>query len=425
MIRRLSARPATGALMALLVAAAASLALVSAEARALEPVSGSRTALAIVVEWGAGAAPAAPADLAPGDLVAGMDTFVNPYMSSVSRGQFSGWQADGAGPYTIRNPGSCVDDELFRDNVADRAVAAAENDGHDLDDYDNVIFYFSGLSCSFPGKAEVSGHRVWLQGKDRVAVTMGHELGHNLGLHHSDVKFCGTVPLRADCTVGDTDDPYSLMGAGRGSFPAAAQDKLGWIGQRHLDIAIPDDPQHLFIQPIEDQGLTIQALHLRDGGTDYWIELRAPIGVDVPGPSGTPAPGVLVRQSDAADQTHTSLLDMSPGNIFDAGLLAGRSWSNPLGDLRLTVNSISVLGADLTIENRHPRVPDVTWMRLQDAANALGAAGYSIGRTSYVVDASCSYVDLVKSQSPGAGNRVPTTQPIDLTFGTRPRGGCQ
>src|SRR5690349_18593170 len=187
----------------------------------------------IVVEWeAAGTAPAAPADLAPSELTAAMDDVVNPYMTSVSRGQFLGWQANGAGPYTIANPGDCRDEEEFVDRVAASAEIAAEQDGHDLDDYDNVVFYFSRAACIFAGKAERPGRLVWLRGKSTFQGALIHELGHNLGLGHTDVKFCGTVPLRADCSIGDASDPYSRMGAGRGSFTAAQQDTLGWIGQR-------------------------------------------------------------------------------------------------------------------------------------------------------------------------------------------------
>lgn len=421
---------------AAIAACAATLALgaaPAAQAAPLDTVQGWDSALTIVVGWEAsGEVPAQPADLTPAQLGATIDTDVNPWFEAASRGQFHGIDADdsSAGPYTIRNPGSC-DSIGFRERVADSAEAVADADGYDPGDFDHVIVYFSRTGCNWEGESVVGGKRVWLNGRTELGKTIVHELGHNFGLNHSELLECidgngNPVTLSDLCRITSYGDGYSSMSGGRGAYAASQQWSIGWMNQRRLDLSIGDTAAHLFLQPLESSGLTTQAVQLQDGGKSYWVEYRAGTGIDAPGTDGLPAPGVLIRQAGPLGPMQSRLLDLSPATgVRDAGLLAGRSWENPLGTVRYTVNSISALGAELTIESKYVPVPNVIGLDRQSASSSITRAGYVVGTVRSVVDGSCNYLNTVMEQIPGAGRRFPAGTAINLTLGLRPSGGCQ
>lgn len=426
------------ALAASLAALAAAVAIAPATAQALDPVTGERTALVIVVGWGElPGMPASTPKLTPGELVDVMNNVTTPWYESVSRHQFHGWRTDGAGPYTIdprdpRDSRACTE---FDPDYAIRqaAMAAAAADGFAVDSYDNVVIYNEN-PCNWASRGSLSGRTVHLRHWYSVDRDTIHELGHNLGLNHSGALWCRDgngrqVTLGDDCSTVAYGDPYSAMAVTMGSFAASQQWALGWMTQRKLDLTIGDHPARLVLQPLESVGLTVQALRVEDTDATYWVEYRASLGVDATPPGYHELTGVLVRREAPGDPSRSILLDLflRPGYEFDfvdADLPVGQSWANPKGTLRYTVNSIGPLGADITIEKKFAPVPDVIGMTRAAASSALAAAGYLVGLTRTAVDSTCNNVGTVMNQTPGAGRRLPPGTAVAITTGTRPAGGC-
>jgi hypothetical protein len=58
-----------------------------------------------------------------------------------------------------------------------------------------------------------------------------------------------------------------------------------------------------------------------------------------------------------------------------------------------------------------------------EAAQALQAAGYVLGRVSVVVDITCEYLGVVKQQSPVAQTIDPPGTSVSVAIG-RPGGKC-
>ena len=99
------------------------------------------------------------------------------------------------------------------------------------------------------------------------------------------------------------------------------------------------------------------AVRILDGNTTLWLEYRQPVGVDTGMRQGSS--GVLVYlETDTCYLTicpvlQSKLLDMTPGvggRTFDNAVLpVGSSWRNPLGHVRLTVNSADATGVQVTM----------------------------------------------------------------------------
>ena len=74
------------------------------------------------------------------------------------------------------------------------------------------------------------GTESWINGDLSVRVT-GHELSHNLGLHHAGAWFCTgasgqAVAISGSCRLSEYNDPFDVMGS-RGS-----RHSHGWHLQR-------------------------------------------------------------------------------------------------------------------------------------------------------------------------------------------------
>jgi MYXO-CTERM domain-containing protein len=212
-------------------------------------------------------------------------------------------------------------------------------------------------------------------------VGYSQEIGHNFGMTHEPTMCCGgTVSQNRTCTGGTTfadsttncqhmeyANLLSFMGGGAHHPSAVHKYHQGWMSGCNLVKVGASTTITLLPQELPCNGaqlLQIPAPKTRPGPglagdrqgsapmlTHYYLEMRAPYGFD----SGI-GPMVLVSIGPDLPATNRAapyvyLLDTNPGTttLNDAGLRAGASYSDPGGGLTITVNSIDMTSANVTI----------------------------------------------------------------------------
>lgn len=195
----------------------------------------------------------------------------------------------------------------------------------------------------------------YLTSNDAVVSVASHEMGHNLGLAHSNSRDYGAEalgPLGAAARDTEYGDNFSMMGVSYsaadqfilGHFNAPHKQRLGWLSGEvdYQDVQAGGT----FTLSAYSAKTGLKALRVRRGsGSDewLWLEYRQPAGnYDTSLASYSPLAygGVLVHH-DLASETfgRTFLLDMSPfaaPNDFRlAPLLAGSQWDDPYTNLTL------------------------------------------------------------------------------------------
>jgi alpha-tubulin suppressor-like RCC1 family protein len=85
----------------------------------------------------------------------------------------------------------------------------------------------------------------------------------------------------------------------------------------------------------------------------------------------------------------------------------------------LASGSLVAVGEDdvMAVASPAPRIPSVIDNTQAGAAQALQAAGYVLGRVSTVIDITCDYVGVVKTQSPAAGTVDPPGTSVSVAIG--------
>ncbi|QUN07059.1 cadherin-like domain-containing protein [Shewanella yunxiaonensis] len=281
---------------------------------------------------------------------------INQYYQEASYGQTS-LSGDVKGYYTLPVDTNC--DYMSLDAYAQQA---ATDNGIDLSQYQRLVYIFpQNSTCGWRGQGTIGGSpsRAWINGEMNL-LTIGHELGHNLGLKHAKELSCGSGYLSDSCIAITYGDTLDIMGKSEGHFNLFNKERLGWLTS--ADIVQADTDGSYQITPYETardgqpKGLKVRR------GTDsltgdalwYYLEYRQPIGFDAFLAGKADTQGVLVHLNESANDIESSeLLDMTPqSSLFDlddAALAAGKSYNDSAAGVTITTESVSSSDASVYV----------------------------------------------------------------------------
>src|SRR4051812_10355090 len=256
------------------------------------------------------------------------------------------------GPYAIPDGDAGCPFTRFGDD----ALAQARAHGQNVDGYQHYLFVFPYTAqCQWAGVAELPGTRTWVNGELDLRV-VGHELGHNFGLHHAASLSCAdatgkAAPLTDSCSQDEYGDPFDNMGMGADGprqLNAWHKQQAGWLSNAAMQTVTASGTYN--VAPLESASGPIGLRIPRPGRADsLWVDFRQPFGsFDTYAPTDPAVNGVLLHVDPDTTQIEQSrLIDATPQTttFADASLTAGRTFVDGGTGIRITTLSVSPLGA--------------------------------------------------------------------------------
>ena len=237
----------------------------------------------------------------------------------------------------------------------------------------SVAYTPEAAACGFAGVAHVGyGGSVWING---VAPSSGdystsaHELGHTLGLHHSNTRvqcagqFDGAADACIDYEYGDAYDVMGVALGGPGPLSGAQLDALGLLDDTSA-VGI-DGPTTVTLAPVGGLSGTRFAV-FAVGDATYYVEYRAAVGRDedlATSRRGCPTgldpcsgqrtvPGVVIHRVDGTGEDGTSLVQVAAGPSFALG--AGGTFTTAGGSYTVEVDRLSASSAVIMVNGGTP-----------------------------------------------------------------------
>ena len=247
------------------------------------------------------------------------------------------------------------------------AATDATNAGYDLNTATIVYVFPTVGTCGWAGLGQLPGTTSWINGYVDLRV-IGHELGHNFGVHHAASVVCRdatgariayTARESDDCSYSEYGDPFSIMGGSSNlTHHAWQRQQLGYpvVSTTITPTAGFDQTYNLTaLEPAADLN-AVRLLRITRPGSSYLdVELRAPKSpFENFSVSSTAVTGITVRVGYAnTNRSQSRLLDATFGtsSVSDAQVQPGQSIFDPVSGVTVTLVSVTSGVASVRVQS--------------------------------------------------------------------------